>query len=53
MGVMLSPANGGRIVEAAWRLVSEGAGRLDQWTQLCEVAVVAVAHYITTHERQE
>ena len=46
VGVMLAPANGGRVVEAAWRLVSEGAGRLDQWTELCAVAVAAVAHYM-------
>ena len=48
---MLSLANGGRVVEATWRLVSEGAERLDQWTELCEVAVTAVTHYITTHGR--
>ena len=50
--VMLTPASGGLIVEAAWRGACDTAERGDQRTELCQVAVAAVAHYIQTHGRQ-
>ena len=32
--------------------VCDTAERGDQWVELCQVAVVAVAHYIQAHGRQ-
>ena len=49
--VMLSSANGGRIVETAWDYVCGAAGRSEQWEELCDVSVAAIAHYIEVHGR--
>ena len=36
----------------AWALVCAGAERTEQWEELCDVSVAAVAHYIEAHGRE-
>ena len=50
VGVMLAPANGGSIVEAAWRDVSDVTRRVGQWVELYVGAFLNVAR---RHRRED